>query len=243
MNAKPCVALFAVLAVVLMQNCVVAQDATTSGNAVGSRANSLVVAAPVYRERYTEHFSSTNAEGLGRGLGAFASGIGEMNLYNSMAAANLEESRRRAIENRRLAVENYFAMRRINAEYRESQLHRKGSMIYTGQASERARPTANQIDDLTGAIQWPKPLQGRAYSSSRKQLELQFAHLTETRSRQSAFARQRVQQVTRGMKEQLKTEIRQMSPSDYVTAKKFIDGLADEYESRLARRSERLAAR
>jgi hypothetical protein len=40
-----------------------------------------------------------------------------------------------------------------------------------------------------------------------------------------------------------KTRIRQMSPSDYVTAKKFIDGLAQAYESQLARQSDALGVR
>src|SRR5262245_46607398 len=136
MNATRLGALFATIVFAASQTAVWAQDANGSRSTAVPQNQLLVAPNPLYPDYYGSRFSSTNAEGLGRGLGAFANGIGEMNLYNSMAAANFEEARRRAIENRRMAVENYFAMRRINEEYREGQLHRRGTMIYTPQADK-----------------------------------------------------------------------------------------------------------
>src|SRR5262245_53420555 len=86
-------------------------QAGRSGSAGVSRVSPIVVPGYPYPYSYSPYFSSTNMEGLGRGLGAFANGIGQMNLNNSIAAANFQEARRRAIENRRFAVESYFALR------------------------------------------------------------------------------------------------------------------------------------
>jgi hypothetical protein len=216
-----------------MENGVLAQSTTSSPGEVVSSAN------PMYMED-ASRFSSTNAEGLGRGLGAFADGIGKLNLYNSMAAANFEEARRRAIDNHRRAVENTFALRQINEQYRESQLRHRASTIATLQTSKPAVHATSPIDPITGAIQWPEPLMANAYSAFRDQLERQFSQPT---AGQVDTGQQQVQDATRAMQQQLKTRIRQMSPSDYVTAKKFIDGLAQAYESQLARQSDALGVR
>jgi hypothetical protein len=235
-------ALAAIVTVVSLPSVVLAQEGAQPGVAL-SRANSIIVApTPMYSDYHMPYFSSTNGEGLGRGLGALVHGIGQMNLYNSMAAANFEEARRRSIENRRLSVETYFSLRRTNEQYREAQL-RSRPKIHTAQVNEPARPMPNRIDLVTGAIQWPKPLQAGAYSTARQQLESLFSLRSETNTDQGAVRWQHVQELTQAMKHQLKTEIHAMSPSDYVTAKKFIEGLADDYESRSARRPEQLAAR
>jgi hypothetical protein len=185
-------------------------------------------------------FSSTNAEGLGRGLGAFADGIGKMNLYNSMAAANFEEARRRGIENHKRSVESMFALKQINQQYREAQIRRRPNMIASDQASKPAVPATSPVDSITGTIQWPEPLMAGAYAALRDQLERQFSVRTDATA---AGTEQDVKETTRAMQQQLKIRIRQMSPSDYVAAKKFIDALPQAYESRMARQLEALAVR
>jgi hypothetical protein len=238
MNAIRLWALTALVTIVGTHNSVLAQDATNS-RSTATRDNPLVVTAtPGYLDYYGSRFSSTNAEGLGRGLGAFANGIGEMNLKNSMAAANFEEARRRAIENRRMAVENYFAMRRINEEYRVAQLHRRGTMIYTTQADKAEQASAYRAKPATSTINWPEELLGPEYSAYRKQLESRFARRAATASSQRT-----VKQVTQAMKDRLKTQIHYMDSGDYVAAKKFLDDLVYQYDSRLANGSEPVASR
>jgi hypothetical protein len=249
MNAHLLLALSAVVTVVSMPNRVFAQRVAAPES---SRANSVVVApVPIDDDFYASHFSSTHYEGLGRGLEAIGEGVGKMNLYNSVAAANFEEARRRAIENHRLYVENYYAMKRMNQEYRESQVRRRGSTIYTPEVSKGERPNASQpvvrrtspvpVDQLTGAIEWPEPLRGPEYSHYRRQLESRLAD--RTAANQTATARRQVHNATWYMKEQLRSQIRKMSSSDYLTAKKFIDNLAREFDWRFRRESQRLAAR
>jgi hypothetical protein len=242
MSVHRVVFLTAALAAIVPPLKVQAQEAA-SGSAGVSRVSPIVVPGYPYPYSYSPYFSSTNAEGLGRGLGAFANGIGQMNLNNSIAAANFQEARRRAIENRRVAVENYFALQRLNEEYREAQLHRRRNQLSTEPSDAAAtRPVIRAFDRTSKTVRWPEPLLSEEFDGHRERVETLLAAQRESKSGLSLARQRQLQGIVEDMRELLRTHVRDMNSDDYVAAKRFIDDLAAAIEPN-ARSSERLAGR
>jgi hypothetical protein len=100
-------------------------------------------------------------------------------------------------------------------------------------ASLRLSP--EQFDRRTGTISWPKALQGEASEAARQRLE-QLAAAGRLDSPDAARDRSReIGKLTEEIKEQLKAQVRDLPPAEYVAARKFLDGLAGELRSQNAK--------
>lgn len=189
------------------------------------------------------YHSSTEAEGVLRGAGAFAEGVGRGNYFNSLAEINLQEAEARARENRLKGIQAYFEAKRINAEAK--------------QLAQRPRPTADQLkavakaglpDRLTpaqyqprlGQLHWPAALEGERFTRHREALDILFAGRTTSDSGVSSPFYRDVKRLTDQMQGELKQEMGNLSQMEYMAAYKFLNSVA--YEAQAAHALQELVA-
>ena len=115
------------------------------------------------------------AEGAARGAADLVRAAGDANLRNSLAARNIEEARSRNLDNHLKYTETYFEMRRINQEQRaaEREKHRPDpeQLFRIRQQRKPTRLASDQLNPVTGDIQWPLLLREDAFAEQREQLE------------------------------------------------------------------------
>lgn len=174
-------------------------------------------------------YSSTAAEGFGRGVGDIIRRAGEYNSLSADAAVKYAEARRREIENNKAWVQTYFETRDINWQAREADLkRRRGTMddwVRYAQA-DRPKPLSNQaLDATTGKISWPILLTSADFSQQRAELEKAFADRAY-HGVLGAAEFVKVTQTTNSMLASLKSQVRDLPSDKYVEAKRFLESLA-----------------
>ncbi len=167
--------------------------------------------------------ASTAEEGIQRGFADVVRSQGMANLNNAQATTELERARSAYLDNQYKATQTFFEMRRYNTESRRSE---RASPLSTEQYVRLARVQApqsltnTQLDPLTGAINWPKPLAGPEYADHRARIEKLFV---DRSSGYSTYAD--IQKACNDFLEQLRTDIMKFQANDFVAARKFIDSL------------------
>jgi len=181
---------------------------------------------------YGSYHSSTAAEGRLRGMGDLVRSQGQANLDNSAAAINYSVARRSEIENRKIGTDTYFEMREANKAYRAAERRPRANMedlVRYAQAGKPKRLSPSELDIVTGRIHWPKLLLTDEFAAGRDKLEQAFSR----RASESVVGNdgyQKIQAETKTMLAELKEQVRQVSPSQYMLAKRFLESLA--YEAR-----------
>jgi len=163
--------------------------------------------------------------------------ISQVRVSTAQAARESEEARARNIENRKLATEAYFEMRRINqeAQLAEAELRRRRLASSQARVATKApRPSPVQVDPLTGKVHWPKALSDDMFAESRQKLDKMFEDRAAADGFIGAEGSKQIQQSVEAARDLLKENIKQFSSQDYVTSSKFLDSL--ELESRFAGR-------
>ena len=187
--------------------------------------------------------ASTVAEGALRGQADLVRAWGDNAYMNSLAAVNTEVARQKNIENRLQWVQTYFEMRRTNEAARAAQ---RPTAMSLGQSQQYARMLAPQrlspyqIEPVSGRIHWPAALQGPEFAEARKALQQIFASRDVHTSGVGNTTDSQVAEITAAMRDALKANIDAMTSSEYLAARKFVDGLA--YEARFAPGVEGLAS-
>ncbi|PQO39822.1 hypothetical protein DTL21_03515 [Bremerella cremea] len=178
---------------------------------------------------YGYGYSSTAAEGAAHGLADVVRSAGSYNLDTSRAAVNVEEARKAYIQNRELAQETWFDMRRRNDAYRAE---KRGPAPTSEQIfrinAQRAPSRLNddQIDPVTGELHWPLLLTSAIYDPYRKVIDKGF----ETRSQQGSIKsfdkQQDLVKAVDAMYDALKKRIRDYEPQQFVEANRFMEALS-----------------
>ncbi len=156
----------------------------------------------------------------------------------SQPAINWQMIAGMAIQNQLDAIKARDEARRSNtAWYRSRQVER---LLAARAAAKKnynlARPallrlSPDGIDRHTGRISWPGALQGAAFDAARRGLE-QLVAAGQSASRDSVMSGSReIHELVGEIKKQLKAQIREMPPKEYIAAHKFLDGLANELRS------------
>ena len=109
----------------------------------------------------------------------------------------------------------------------------RSSNGYTSESAS-SRVTAVAFDRETGEIAWPTVLQAEPFDAGRRQLEDLAAAPLPAGSDAAADRASEIHEQVEIMKAQLKEQIKEMSPSDYVAAKKFLDTLPGKLHQRAA---------
>lgn len=182
---------------------------------------------------YYEEAGSTIYGDSMRGLGNVIRSAGQLALDTSAAAVNLTEARRYAIENSKLWTQTYFEMRRLNREYRAAERGPRPSMeklIRYAQIGRPPRLSPSDLDHVTGEIFWPVLLRTDRLATYRTEIEAVFSQRAVTRIL-GGEEYMRVVRLIDFVEGVLRDHIRELPPGEYVTARRFLEGL--NYEASL----------
>ena len=162
---------------------------------------------------------------------------GAYNMMSSAAMVNVEEARGKYIENQKQWTELYQMRSRVRAEQQMYAEQSRRERVAARQAREKANPPAppapltSQFDPSTGKINWPIALQTDNFAELRKELESLFAARAHTGT--TADLTEAIVKDVREMREELRKRIREMPSGQYIEARKFLDGLAQEGQTAL----------
>lgn len=188
------------------------------------------------------YHASTAAEGYGRGAAAVIDAAGQYNLNTSQAAINYQQAYRMSLENSVTNAETFFAKRRINESYRESKRTPPPSQETLAERAKQgvpARLNPEQFEATFGTLFWPAAFDDARFAVDRTQLD----RLMSDREAQAGVGSQHYREVvatTDALQAELQTMIDEISPTEYVQAKKFLNSVA--YEARFAPNAEGLAS-
>jgi hypothetical protein len=179
------------------------------------------------------HHASTYEEGVQRGAADIIRSKGAYNLMTSEAMKNVEDARRKYIDNRVHSTEKYFEMRDINKRAREAERGPRPGMEDLIRYSSTRKPnrlSPSELDPLTGDITWPGILRDSQYEEDRKKLE----NLYGVRAFTGFLNGDQLTQVDssiKSMEAELSKNVKTYAPQSWTQAKSFLKSLT--YESRL----------
>jgi hypothetical protein len=157
---------------------------------------------------------------------------GVYNLTTSEAYKNLEDARKKNIDNRLLWTKTYFEMRRVNDEYRRAQYERdkrtQEDFIRYAQAAAPRRLTSSQLDPITGYLKWPRLLLTADFADLRRDLDKLFSERATTKGAIGNDAYFLIIERVDEMKERLRKLIKVVPTADYIDASRFLDSLGHE---------------
>ena len=176
--------------------------------------------------------SSTAAEGRLRGMGDLVRSAGQANLSNSAAAVNYSVARSNQIQNRDQWTSTYFNMRETNRRARAAERGPRPTMEDAVRYAQAGMPkplSPGELNPITGKISWPRFLQTDEYGANRAKLERIFAY----RASSGAIGPEdymKTRQTVDTMLADLKKQIREIPPMQYMSARKFLQSLKYEID-------------
>lgn len=171
--------------------------------------------------------ASTAEQGMMMGMSEMMQAAGARNLMNSQALGFVEDARRKNIDNRMYGTDAYFQMRKTNREARAAETGPPPSredLARFARARAPDRLSPSELDPLTGAISWPSIFRDEAYKEYRDSLERLYGQRASA-GYLTGSQRGGLLQTIDAMEGDLKKNIRNYAPQDYVQAKSFLDGL------------------
>jgi len=192
---------------------------------------------------YYRH-ASTAYEGYLRGWADLHRGVGQHKVLDSIAANYYQDAYSKAIDNDLKATEAYFTKRQINREARAAEALPKPTPQQLAQyARERApeRLSTTEYRPSVGKVYWPATLNDTLFAAERAEIDDAMAHRTMGDAGVGSESYVRINEAATSIQAKLKDNIRSMSPTEYLAAKKFVTRLA--YEARFAPGVEGVAMR
>jgi hypothetical protein len=161
------------------------------------------------------------------GMSQVISAAGQYNLATSAAAVNMTQAQRNQIQNDMLATDTYFQMRATNKASRAAESGPKPTMEQLVRIAQEGVPkplNTSQMDPVSGHLDWPDVLQDSRYAAERREVDQLFAK----RAGYGGLTysdRTKVRDTIDSMSDQLKEQIRDIPPQDYVASRGFLQSL------------------
>ncbi len=164
------------------------------------------------------------------GMANMMQAAGARNLMNAQALGFVEDARRKNIDNRMHATDAYFQMRKVNRESRAAEASPRATQSDLERFARMRAPqplSPSELDPLTGAVSWPAIFRDDEYKEYRAALDQLYTqrasvgYLTGTQ-------RGGMAQTLDAMEAELRRNINNYIPQDYVQAKRFLDGMRRE---------------
>lgn len=160
---------------------------------------------------------------------------GMYNMYTGQAAVSYQQAYQHWIENQKLRTQTYFDMRRMNASYRAEQEmqhpHPTPEQIVAFNEARLPAPlSANEFDPGRGVIEWPALLRRREFDDIRAKLEGLFAQWSAD-PHGSGLGTENYRDIHHAiseMNDKLHSEIKDVTPNEYIAASKFLKSLGYE---------------
>jgi hypothetical protein len=153
---------------------------------------------------------------------------GDYNALTTQGMINFEMARSGYIDNAVKWSQFYSRMREANEVYKRQKLEQNRhspEVLAKVAASDVPRAlNSDELDAVTGRINWPEVLMDDQYAALRSDLEhlFQLRAWTTTRTTVTGL---KIHEDTRQLLELLRRNIENMPASDYIAARKFIDAL------------------
>jgi hypothetical protein len=207
---------------------------------------SVEVSAQVPREYYYPYrpASSTALGDAFRGGSEVIRSAGEAIRNGSVAVVNIEQAKSQYLRNNYDAAKVYWEKRLL---WRERTAELRGQPLTSEQIRKIARDAAPdrlttvQLSPASGQINWPEPLRRPEFDKLRPELEKIFANRTIANSGVGSSSEASVARLTKAMRQDLKTQIHEMTTTEYIVARDFLRSLA--YEARFVPGLEGVAQR
>jgi hypothetical protein len=174
---------------------------------------------------------------------AWMTAVANANATNAKTLETLQQVRGLALDNNLKVAKVFYDKRKLCEDYQKlnpRQRPTQENVIRYNQASVPKRPVQFELASAPGRIYWPDVLLNEEFSDGRIQLESLFAQRKAGAAAAGNSVSGEVQTVAAQMREQLQAKIRQMSPEEYLAARRFLESLA--YEARFPARGERVAS-
>ncbi|NMC19766.1 MAG: hypothetical protein GYA33_05035 [Thermogutta sp.] len=126
---------------------------------------------------------------------------------------------------RRQARDTYFALRQTPSPGDSKHPVQPAAMTVQ---RPMYRLTVAEFDPVTKVIHWPDRLRSDRYAGVRNEIEAIFAAQQAGDCGAGSVFFAKVKTATDRMADLLRAEVRQMSPAEYVAAKRFLEGLRNE---------------
>lgn len=169
--------------------------------------------------------ASTAAEGAARGVADVMQAAGAANLMNSAAMINVEQARSQYIDNRLKGTKTYFEMKQYNKDYRKANEKPRPTSEQLFRLAKDATPkklSPQELDPVTGQINWPEALKTDEFSKSRAELEALYAQRAEASGKLSMDQFSAIRDSIAAMRETLKGQARSLPPQVFTSANTFI---------------------
>ncbi|QDT42022.1 hypothetical protein Pan241w_21030 [Gimesia alba] len=205
----------------------------------------------IFTPWYGGGYYTGNWGGWGDTRSALIRAQGQAMVDRSRSMVNYEEARAKYLDNQKKLAETYVerqkaqraynqeraAMEKEQAAQREAEREKRvaenkkrresGSSVYfeAGFTQSDVKLSASQLNPATGKISWPESLMGSEYEASREKMQKLFSLRDSTGA--TSDISQQIYAEAQKMKNQLRGQIRDMLPNDYLAARRFIEGLAN----------------
>jgi hypothetical protein len=183
---------------------------------------------------FTQHHSSTAAEGFLRGKAAVIQAKGNFLLAESQAAILFEQGRALNRENDLKQTEALLAQQAMWREARIAEREEREAQRELGRAKLDARRqtvhkvayqlSPQDLNVLTGEIRWPAALMAEKFAEQRGRMEQLFRQHVSYGDPQPGVAVE-ISRLSNVMARSLRSEIRTLEKDEYLTAQKFLIGL------------------
>ena len=161
------------------------------------------------------------------GMANMISAKGNYNLSTSAAAINMTQARKNHIQNQQLAASTYFEMRAANRAARAAERGPSPTMEQLIRIAKEGAPRPlgpGQMDPVNGQLNWPSALQQDSFESQRHEVDQLF--VVRARYGGLGYADQmKVRETVDAMFAQLKEQIQQIPPQDYVACRSFLQSV------------------
>jgi hypothetical protein len=168
--------------------------------------------------------ASTAAGSALNGMAGVISAQGQRNLSNSAAAINMTQARKNEIQNQQAATDTYFNMRATNKAAVAAERGPKPTMEQLAYYAQEGAPkplNTSQLNPVSGGLNWPSALQQPSFDAQRNEIDQLLA--TQARYGALNYADQtKVRKTIDAMFAQLKAQIDQIPPMDYVACRNFL---------------------
>ncbi len=214
---------------------------------------SPAIYSPWYGGYYTGNWGSP-VDALGsryQGMADLVRARGQAQVDHTKALVNYQDAQSKYIDNQKKLADTYVSVQKAQRAYnqqraaeqkeREAQQEaarqkrveenkkrlETGTPVYyePGFTQTDTTLSASQLNPATGEIVWPEALMGEEYKASRDKMQELFK-LRDSTGATSEIS-QEIYDEAQVMKNQLRGQIRDMVPNDYLSARRFIEGLAN----------------
>ena len=159
--------------------------------------------------------------------------VGEAATARVKASESLQNARAKATDNDVKAAGIYYEKRKLCEAYQgltARQRPTKEDLARWSKAAQPGRPGCTQLDPARGTIRWPEILREEEFTEARAQLDYAFSQrngqVMDAGSELLEQARLSASQMRKGLRRLMP----ELSPTEYIAARSFIDTLAREIQ-------------